>query len=275
MHTEIAAATTLWHRLTPVFARTWLDKVALINNHWSHYHLIKQLEKKKRFPILKETWYQDFSTPETNKISKIMESNVITNFKELLDNGVKIFTYTPGIHLDTYSQKQPDAIFDGHESSKADKRVHGLDQKAEEKPIQGSSKMFSNVKTDKYHRLLDTHYAGMVANTIDMSLENLQQTERALVSLKITCEHFAKHQLVWASNLHLFPDNYIPPLRLPENFATRNLHPNILEALEKSRLRMHRISNILYVRKIDPKSDFAEAARLVEDSEIQRLLSEN
>ena len=63
--------------------------------------------------------------------------------------------------------------------------------------------------------------------TLEMSTEPFRNAEKALVSLKVTWVNFTKHQFVCASNLHLFPD-IDPSLCLPDNFATRNLHPHMM-----------------------------------------------
>ena len=89
--------------------------------------------------------------------------------------------------------------------------------------------------------------------------------------MKVTCDNLIEHQQIWAKNLHIFPDNYIPPIRVPKNFSVNDLKPNILQELEKSTLHMQRVSDELFKCKI-PKNDYEKAAELLNGSFMQELL---
>ena len=34
----------MWHKLTPLFAKTTMERIAAVNNHLSHFSLIQQIE---------------------------------------------------------------------------------------------------------------------------------------------------------------------------------------------------------------------------------------
>lgn len=74
----------------------------------------------------------------------------------------------------------------------------------------------------------------MVANIIDLTAQQLDNISMALRKLKDNCDNLIEHQQVWAENLHVFPNNYIPPIRVPKNFSVNDLKPHILQELDKS-----------------------------------------
>lgn len=92
--------------------------------------------------------------------------------------------------------------------------------------------------------------------------------------LKASCNNFAKHQVIWALGLHLFDKiGFVPPIRVPENFSTRNFTLETLKALEKEGFRMQKISDYLNKKKIphNKGGTFSnEALDLLEDSEIKK-----
>jgi hypothetical protein len=56
--------------------------------------------------------------------------------------------------------------------------------------------MFSQLKVERYHMLLDSHNMEIAANMIESSC-----------LVKKPWSLFKKHQIVWAATLYLFPNN--------------------------------------------------------------------
>lgn len=270
----------MWHKLTPLFAKTAFDRIAIIQNHWNHYSLIQQIEKGNFTPpVLKNVspisnYYLHFPSDSTNKIDKIFEYNCPTYFYPLTQKGVNVHTYKKGEHLDTASQPVPDNVFDFRNSQYQDKRVHGMDHKAYENPRELDSKIFSNISKKKYMDGLDDLESLIRSNIIDITKTQLNNIQTALTNLKYSCDNINEHQLIWAQNVHYFPKEFIPPMRVPNNFSTQDLRQEFKEHLEFSQERMQKISNYLYAQKV-PENDLKKALEYLNDSFIQKLLETN
>lgn len=104
------------------------------------------------------------------------------------------------------------------------------------------------------------------------------EIEQLIHELKTSCTHLSEHQIIWARGLHLFDKlGGVPPIKVPQNFCTRNFTPETLEALKKEGLRMKRISDRLFLLKVPQNKggEFSqEAINCWFDSEIQRLMAE-
>lgn len=269
------------HKLTPIFSKTLVERAALVYLEWSHYAIIQQIEAgtfTKLFPAIRQRAdiiqdiYCNFASNPTNKICKMFEENGPTNFIVLKQNKVKVQTYKKGDTLDTQSQTAPDLKLDFSESTYQDKRIHGMDYKAYENPREFESKIFSQLNEDKYFRGLLAIESLIMNSDLNLNKERLMAIKHALMMLNETSNDLIKHQKVWAESLHLFPEKYIPPLRVPKNFAIQDLKKEILEEFLKSKIRMQKISALLYARKI-PENDLKAAVDLFEDSEMKQLLS--
>jgi len=274
----VPATKKIWHPFTSFFARNVYDLGALLNNDWSHYQTIQQVERKYRF-VTPENLYRNFPTKmPSNKgsnIAQLTEQNVLTNFSESVKEGVKVNTYHKTIVANTFSQSQYDMSYDMKKANFTDKRIHGMDQKSSQNPREVNSNMLSGVSIDQYDTILTNFYRSLKTQyASSYSMDQFHILQVGLNSLKDTSEDFGKHQLAWASILHHFPNNSIPPLRLPHNFALRDLTRESLDLLRKSEIRMEKISNLLHVRKVSTK-DYKQAIALFEDTEIQRILAGN
>lgn len=40
----------MWHKATPLFTRNIFDRIAVVNNHWSHYPVIQRIESGGYMP---------------------------------------------------------------------------------------------------------------------------------------------------------------------------------------------------------------------------------
>jgi hypothetical protein len=170
VHSKVITTTTSkWHQLTSYFAKNIFDKLAVINNHWSHYHTIEQLESKKK--ILTKysdlNIYENFSFPKpTNlnqaiKISKIMEHNLLTNFNELKKKykcTLKNYEKNSITTIDSSGQKEPDIVIDATNATVSDNRIHGMDQKSTQSTNAAASKIYSAMSTEIFERTLDLFY---------------------------------------------------------------------------------------------------------------------
>jgi hypothetical protein len=237
----------IWHPFTPYYARNFFDYVALINNDWSHYQTIQQLEKKQRI-VLPENLYKNFPTIKTKTIAQALEENLITNFHPSLQYKINVQTYKKYLRLDTAAQAEPDLSFDMSKNNMfLDKRNHGLDQKSTQAPRALASNMFSNVSLDQYDQILDDFNKFLNITFYDIAPNKMHLMQQGLIHLKNTAHNFAQHQVAFASIVHLYPNNGIPPLRLPHNFALADLTDECVALLAKSNIKLRRISDLLYM----------------------------
>lgn len=266
----------MWHKLTPLFAKTAFERIALVNNHWNHFGMIQKIESGAfKPPILRnvspiEDYYIHFSSSSTNKIVKLMEYNGPTPFYPLVEKGVDVHVYKKGEHLHTQSQSDPDNVFDFKETVYEDKRTHGMDNKAYENPREFESRIFSNLSKHKYIEGLTNLESLIRENIIDLTQDQLKHIGLALNKLKNTCEDLIEHQKTWAQTLHHFPDRYIPSMKIPKNFCIDDLKPEFKIQLEQAHNKMQKISDYLFKQKL-PENDYKRAIEFFEDSFIQEL----
>jgi hypothetical protein len=83
----------------------------------------------------------------------------------------------------------------------------------------------AEISVERYRSTLNRHRHLVEMNSLEINL--------VLDNLVLTCQDFNSHQLIWAQNLHLFPINSLPPLRLPENFNTKLFSQEALIELHK------------------------------------------
>ena len=80
------------------------------------------------------------------------------------------------------------------------------------------------------------------------------------------CENLEHHQCVWGNIVHLFPDKFIPPIRVLQTFAMNDLRPEIKLKFINSMKRMQLISDFLntkeslYPHLFQKKKDYEQAA---------------
>ena len=141
------------------------------------------------------------------------------------------------------------------------------------------SKAFNGIGAN--HILIDADVA-QYARAIHFYIKHLQRTHGmsekqsiVLDQLLKTCHDFDAHQLCWVSGSHLF-GNHLPPLRLPRTVHTADMHPHILDSLEKGFLKMKRVSSFLYAQGLPEKREpkYTEVEDIFNTSQLQALLSE-
>ena len=271
-----AIVSKIWHPMTPLFARNAIDFGALINNSWNHYHLIEKIKCKINYG---EILYSNFENPFGNqkiKISRMLEHNLITNFSALHERQVKLSTYNKNTQTDTYNQSQDDIQIDPRTAVPPiiDGRTHALDQKAISNISnirEPASKIFSDISPIEYSEVLKIFRQGLL-NNVEISPSLLEEIDTFLDRLASSCTQLKLHQIIWLEHLHLFPNNFIPPLRIPSNFCIQDLIPEVLQAYNESIQRLNAISNKLYEKEIS--CDYKEACEILNESCIQKILNE-
>lgn len=277
MHTErIINKAVNYHSCTALFTKTFFDKVVLINSNWKHLNHIqaaKIVTPHPSFPIYRP--FNQTFTPKRQDFIGMQEENIPSNFKPLIEKGVKVEPYDTAIkeHQPVYLlQASPDTVFIFKNGKFIDQRTHALDQKTNN-PGLGNNKILSEITTERYRSTIDRFEKQLKCSKGLLNNDILT----ALLQLKETCHDFEKHQLSWAKNLHLFPDNFIPPSKLPQNFSYTQFHSEALHQIKLSEIRMQKISDYLYAKKV-PQINHGvfpqQALDLFEDSQLQQILGD-
>ena len=80
------------------------------------------------------------------------------------------------------------------------------------------------------------------------------------------------HLEIWAKYVHLFPNDYMPPIRVPENFATHDFSNETLIDYKLACLQMEKISKILLERNVP--NDLKNAGEILDGSFIQAIMEQ-
>lgn len=262
-----------FHSCTSLFTQNIYENMVLTNNCWSHVNHIQAAGLKHQIP---SNMYIDFGQTFNYKLKHFMgahEENIPSNFVPLIKQGVKIEPYDlKNINHNPvyFPQANPDVSFVFKDSTFIDKRTHALDQKTNN-PGLGKSKILSEITIQRYHSTID-RFQKELSLTPDFNLNIVT----ALKELKETCTNLEEHQQVWAKYLHLFPNNFIPPLKIPQNFSYSQFKPEILKEIKKAESRVQKISDLLYEKKIPQISHGIfpqEALDFFNDSQMQKILN--
>lgn len=277
-HVRWTHTTVPLHKGTVFFARTLWEKAFFLNhpNGWSNaFGRIEIIEKKIKASILDSDRYcyiQFNPIPKNiSKISAVIENNFLTNFSVLKNNGVKIMPYSKDIKIDICSQAQDDAVLDFSESNYEIKKVIGIDQKAYNNPREGHGKVFSELTDMKYLDLLSSFEQELLSN-VTLTYDQTVNITKTIQLLRQHYNNFEKLQDVWAKGLHHMPEKYIPPLKVPNNFALSDLRSEFVDKINKANLKFHKISDCLFKKNIPENIDYIQASLLFEDSQIQQLM---
>ena len=265
-----------YHSCTALFAKTTYQQIVLLNNSWSHLkhiqaakHPIESIPSdmykpsKKIFPLLRKDFmgHQEINTPD--------------NFIPLMEKGVKVEPYNSNNieHKPVYfSQANPDIIYVFKDSQFIEKRSHAFDQKTNN-PGLGNNKVFSEITTQRYNSTIDRFEKHL--RSIQPITEQVLQT---LTDLKKTSEDPQQHQIIWAKNIHLFPDNFVPPMRIPQNFSYNQFTEEALKKIKAAEIQLKKVSDYLYTKKIPQVNNgifSKEALDLFEDSFMQTILNQD
>jgi len=274
-----------FHKLTGLYATTMLDRLSLVKDNWSHYNLLIQIQQgkiKNKHVIEKpnsiHSLYQKYPSPISDNLKKLLEYNHPIHLDSLTIHGIKLDYYKTGQFLHTKSQAEPDIVVDMRESIFEDKRIHGVDVKAYVKlPNEIDSRAFSQVSKEDYKNGL-RHFENLIINNIpELASDHVEKIKEHLISLKESCDRkdLTLHYFSWAKGLHLYPEGFIPPIRIPDNFDISKLKPQVATDMQKAYLKMKAISNYLFEKKVPnttDKNDIIKALDHFEDSFIQDLL---
>lgn len=262
---------TKFHSCTVLFAKIVYEKAVLINNSWTNMQHIQASKPLRQGTP--ENMYVNYGQTFNHKKKHfigVQEENTPSNFALLIREGVKIEPYDLSNleHKPVYfPQENPDIIFNFKNSQFKDKRIHALDQKTNN-PGLGKSKILSEISEVRYKSTIDRFQKEIL-----VLIPSDKGIQKVIKDLKNTCNDLTAHQLVWAQNLHLFPDNFIPPLKIPQNFSYSQLTPEALREIKIAELRMKKVSDFLYAKKV-PQINHGtfskEALDFLQDSEMQR-----
>jgi len=269
-------ATKVWHPMTSLFAKHAVDYGAILNNSWSHFATIEKIKARINYG---EILYKSFENPykiKPIKIAIMMEHNLLTNYAKIQERNVIVSTYDKNIKTNTHNQSCDDIQFNPKNATPPiqDIRTHALDQKAT--PLasripEPSSKILSEISPIEYEMVLQ-NFRQSLLNNIELYLNHILAIDQVLDSLVQTSTQLHLHQIVWLENLHLFPDNYIPPIRVPLNFCIDNLMPQVLVLYNERQLLLEKISNKLYEHEVP--CDYHKAIDIMDGSFMQKILEE-
>ena len=267
MHTEVVSR---FHSATALFAKSTYDKIVLVNNSWRNMQHIQKAGgiPDRTPPNMYLSYKQTFPFKKTHFIG-VQEENLPSNFTHIINEQVRVEPYKP-YHQPVYlPQPNPDIIFDFRPGTFNDKRIHALDQKTND-PGLGKSKILSDITNQRFETTL-LRFTNVAR---DLGILNTSM-QHALKELRSCSFDPSKYQLAWAKNLHLFPSNCIPPLRIPKNFNTSQFTKEALLEIKKSEIRMKRVSDYLYFKKV-PQTTHGnfpqEALDILNDSQMQWIL---
>jgi len=205
-----------------------------------------------------------------------MEHNFQTNFVIFQSLGIKTSSWNKAIIPDSKNQSRDDIFFDFRNSNQPiieNERIIGVDQKASAGSSidDPSSKVFSSVSPQKYQELIE-NFTNLLKHNFKFSKEKLLQIEYALEELNATSTQLNIHLEIWAKYVHLFPNDYMPPIRVPENFATHDFSNETLIDYKLACLQMEKISKILLERNVP--NDLKNAGEILDGSFIQAIMEQ-
>lgn len=275
------------HNVTPLFMRSFLERGSFLNlpQGWQKYHnIITYLDSKGfRTEPLPSNFYQNHKAPSTTSFQKLIEHNLLTNFVPLRNKNVIINNYDNTIILDSKGQECPDAAFDLKKSPFNDTRIIAMDQKSNPSEKGLANHILSNITEAAYTKGIRRYQSELFyrnsLHNIPLATEEIRQGLELLVK---TCNKLEEHQLVWANYVKYFPNDFMPPLKVPSNFCVADLNDNLKVKIPQINAKIERISNYLYKKNIpELKKEYhgtyslpEEALDLFQDSYLQKILSE-
>lgn len=276
MHTERILNTTYkFHSCTALFSKSTYDNIVLLNNSWGNLNHIQAARVYTEIPLNMYKPSKQTFKPLQKTFIGLQEANIPSNFGPISEKGVIVEPYDKNNrgHMPVFKpQENPDTIFNFKYSTFKEKRIHSSDQKTNN-PGLGNNKILSEISQPRYNSTIDRFEKHL--QLIHVLTDDIRE---ALFKLKTTYNNFTEHQLVWAENLHLFPDNFIPPLKIPQNFSYAQLSSEALREIRKSEYHLKKISDYLYTKKV-PQINHGnfpkEALDLFQDSEMLKILKQD
>ena len=295
VHHQASIIKTTFHPLIGLFARSFPEKIILLNQAWHEtYPLIQKNESlfpkyvsNNKNPI-KENIAYPFKNISENFQKGIIDVSLLgelgalswfTNVSKKLH-----FTatpYTKTIILDTKSQAQPDVVINLKDSLTLDQRTHGFDQKLKIHLQDSNSQILCGlyISKERYQILLQDNMRLIQANIVDITPELFVKLLAIHKNLGSFYSNFDLQLEYLLKNIHYFDKAtglscYIPSLITKEPINIEALHPEIIADLPKCYHRLTIISNKLKEKNYT-KADYKKAIELFSDSFIQKLLLEN
>lgn len=261
------------HKATVYFSKTAFDYAACINSNWAFFHSLEKL--KVNFPY-NEITYKNTPIPLRTKwpFDKVVEHNLKTNFCSWSLFGTELLTYqeavSKGLKRDSYHQACDDIIIDNRNAHGPiiDRKIRGLDQKAyAAKNIKdASSLVLSNVSVAEYNTILRNHYNLLQSNCTNLSYSDRELLEKTLINLDSYSNIPHKHFDYWLESVHVFPNEFVPPIKVPNNFSILDFSEESLREYNLSREKVEKISAILYKNNVQDTLDgFTKATPSVKE----------
>jgi len=81
---------------------------------------------------------------------------------------------------------------------------------------------------DEYQKII-TSFQQLLFNNVPLSSDHQFKIRLGLQQLIDSCDDLELHQSIWAKIVYLFPNQYIPPLRVPKNFSIYDFDQKTME----------------------------------------------
>jgi hypothetical protein len=129
-----------------------------------------------------------------------------------------------------------------------------MDQKSNPGEKSLANHILSNVTEANYIKVIrryqsDLFYRSSLHN-ISLATEEIRQGLELLIK---TCNKLEEHQIIWANYVKYFPNNFMPPLKVPSNFRVADLNDNFKVKILQIHVQFLRVSNYLYKKKNIPE----------------------
>lgn len=284
-----------FHPLTGLFARTYADKIILLNSSWhSTYSFIQKGESlfpkfiennknpirdNKNYPFRDISEKYQLGFLNNSRLSELGALSWFTNVSTKINAHASPFL--KNLFLDTKSQAQPDIVINLKGSVTVDQRIHGFDQKLKINVVDTNSQILcgSFMSKERYQIVLQDNFRTIQSNIIDLTPELVDTIFKIHQNLAEMYFDFDLQLEYLLHNIHHFQNKtglsrYIPSLITKEPINISALHPQIQETIPKSMRRLELISKKLYEKNF-AVSDYKIALELFSESFIQQLLLDN
>ena len=227
--------------------------LAICNHPSLDYNVLQQIAAKKKFPSPSKL-YSAYDTdkillPENDtNLVETLESNLVMRFKCLTKDNIIIGTYNKMKSLINYNkmealQMRPDFVSNWTNSSYfLFKGILGIDQKHKNVTLHGRNQIITR-PIEQYEDLLDEYRKKLEQKFPKIGIDVLI----VLQELKNSKNDPEKHIQIWAESLHLFPENFKPPILLDKTFDDSNLTEHVIKLLKEGEAFIEHVSDCLFV----------------------------
>lgn len=195
----------------------------------------------------------------SNALVDVMENNHVMRYSFLAKKDVLIGVYNlmkeraHRVDLEAM-QLRPDMLsYWKNQIAYMFKGFLGTDEKHRHTQIHGRNQAINNISHEEYRDLLQDY-----SNALRKKHPMTPEMELTLSQLQILDKqnNFDNYLNFWAENLHHFPKNWKPPLRLVKTFDDSHLTPKALELLKQGDVEIRKISDQLYTLNVNTNYQF-------------------